>query len=122
MRTKRRISGVEFAAIRPLLTTISEERIEAARLALVEGNRHSAIAEQFGWTRPAVTDAARVVFQKVEAYRQSQEALRQAQGGEGVPPGWERAELIAPAALIEKFRAEIPTIQTTAKRKAAKKK
>lgn len=122
MGTKRRISAIEFAAVLPLLRKITGDRKEAARLALVEGERHSVIAEKYGCSRAAVTDAARVVFEKVEAYRRSQEVMRKAQGGEAIPPGWERVELVAPAALIEKFKAEIPTIPTPAKRKAAKKK
>lgn len=104
MRTKRRTTAAEFGAVRPLLN-ISHDRIEAARLALVEGQTLQAIGDQFGWSRQAVGDAVSVVWRKLEDYHESQRAA--ANAGALLPPGWEQVTLIAPSHLIAKFRGEI---------------
>ena len=104
MRTKRRTTAAEFEAVRPLLN-ISHDRIEAARLALVEGRTLQAIGDQFGWSRQAVGDAVSVVWKKLEDYHESQRAAANAVAL--LPPGWEQVTLIAPSHLIAKFRGEI---------------
>lgn len=120
MRAKRRMSAAEFAAVRPLLK-ISSDRIEAARLALVDGETLSAVGERFGWSRQAVGDAVGVIWQTLESYHESQRAA--ANAGALLPPGWEQVTLIAPSHLIARFREEIaqaspqPVRQTRAKKK-----
>jgi len=104
MRLKRRMTATEFEAVRPLLN-ISDDRIEAARLALVEGRTLQAVGDQFGWSRQAVGDAVSVVWKKLEDYRESQRVA--ANAGTLLPPGWEQVTLIAPSHLIAKFRGEI---------------
>ena len=64
---KRRLSAKEFDALRPLLR-ISERRIEAARLAMVEGHTLQSVADRYGWTRQAVGDAVRIVWRQHERY------------------------------------------------------
>ena len=102
MRVKRRVTAPEFEAVRPLLN-ISEERIEAARAVLVEGQRLQAVANRYGWSRQAVHDTVSVVWRTFQRYQEAQTAAV----GEPVPPGWERVTLVAPADLIARFRAEI---------------
>lgn len=104
MREKRRMTAVEFEALRPLLT-ISAERIEAARLALVEGQTLAAVGEKFGFTRQAAGDAVSVVWKRLEDYHEAQRVT--ASAGALLPPGWEQVTLIAPTPLVAKFRAEI---------------
>lgn len=104
MKAQRRMTGVEFDAIRPLLN-ISEDRIKAARMALVDGQTMQGIANVFGWTRQAVFAAVNVVWRAAERYHESQRAANSA--GTLLPPGWEQVTLIAPSSLIAKFRAEI---------------
>lgn len=120
MKAKRRMSAAEFEAVRPLLN-ISKDRIEAARSALVEDQTFQAISDQFGWSRQAVNNAVRVVWQTVEKYRESQRVA--ANAGDSLPPGWERITLITPSYLVPSFRAAIaqalsqPSSNTTRKLK-----
>lgn len=104
MRIKRRMSSAEFTAVRPFLK-ISDERIEAARRALVDGETLQAIGTYFGWSRQAVGDAVDVVWRALAVYRESQEASAAAVGH--LPPGWDQVTLIAPHELIAKFRGEV---------------
>jgi len=107
MRIKRRMIAVEFEAVRPLLN-ISAERIESARLALVEGRTFQAVGDQFGWSRQAVSDAVNVVWKTFENYRKAQQAIVSATAQ--LPAGWEQATLIAPSHLMAKFRWEIAQV------------
>jgi hypothetical protein len=98
------MTAAEFEAVRPLLK-ISDDRIKAARLALVDGQTLQSIGEKFGWSRQAVGDSVGVVWKTFESYHESQRAA--ANAGALLPPGWEQVVLIAPSHLIAKFRAEI---------------
>lgn len=124
MRVKRRITAAEFQSIRPLLK-LSDERIEAARAALVDGETLQAVGDRYGWTRQAAGDAVSAVWRTLESYREGQQAA--ASAGTLLPPGWEQVTLIAPSHLIERFRSEIaqaaplPAKKTTAKKKTVAK-
>lgn len=119
-RAKRRIISAEFDAVRPLLN-ISSDRIEAARLVLVEGKTLQAVGDKFECTRQAVGDTVNVVWRTLERYHESQRAA--ANAGALLPPGWEQVTLIAPTNLIDKFRAEIAKVapQVVKKTETAKK-
>lgn len=104
MRAKRRMTAAEFEAVRPLLN-ISDDRIKAARLALVDGQTLQGVGNLFGWSRQAVGDAVNVVWKTLESYHESQRAAANACGL--LPPGWEQVTLIAPSHLVAKFRGEI---------------
>jgi len=104
VRAKRRVSAAEFDAVRPFLK-ISDERVKAARGALVEGLTLQVLGQRFGWTRQAVGDAVSTVWRTLETYRESQ---RLASSADTVlPPGWVKVTLIAPTHLIERFKTEI---------------
>ncbi|UTH34288.1 TrfB-related DNA-binding protein [Ectopseudomonas hydrolytica] len=73
----RTLTAAEFEAVRPLLG-ISDERIEAARQAMVEGRKMAEIAEAFGWkSRQAVDRAVTNVWAEYQKYREGQEAAAQ---------------------------------------------
>lgn len=112
------MSGSEFEAIVPLLN-ISENRMKASRMALVDGQTLQSVANIFGWTRQAVGDAVDVVWRTFERYRESQRAA--ANAGTQLPPGWEKVTLIAPSHLITKFRAEIAQVSPQAMSQPVKK-
>jgi hypothetical protein len=113
------MTGADFDALRPfLLGRISDDRVSAARLALVDGQTLQGVASIYGWTRQAVGDAVGVVWRIFEQYQESQ-AVAQA---DAVPAGWKKVTLVAPVALIEKFRAEIAESGATLTVKASKKK
>lgn len=114
MRAKRRMNAAEFEGVRPLLK-ISDDRIKAARLALVDGLTLQAIGDQFGWTRQAVGDAVSIVWKTLESYRESLRATANACAS--LPPGWEQVTLIAPSDLISKFREEIAQAAPPPKKK-----
>lgn len=98
----------EFAAVRPLLN-ISEDRIEAARAALVEGRTLKDVGDQYNWTRQAVNDSVNVAWRTLESYREAKCAEINASIG-SLSPGWEQVTLLAPHDLIAKFRDEILAI------------
>ena len=116
MRVKRRMTAAEFQSIRPLLK-LSDERIEAARAALVDGETLQAVGDRYGWTRQAAGDAVSAVWRTLESYREGQQAA--ASAGTLLPPGWEQVTLIAPSHLIERFRNEIAQAAPLLVKKAA---
>jgi hypothetical protein len=122
-RLKRRMTAIEFEAVRPLVN-ISEERSKQARAALVDGLTLASIAEAYDTSRQNVNDVVRIVWQGFERYQESQRANSNAAGTLILPPGWEQVTLIAPSHLIKKFRAEIADASagtTTVKPKARRK-
>jgi len=94
----------EFEAVRCLLN-ISDDRVNAAHAALVEGRTFQSIADQYNWTRQAVNDAVGVVWRTLDNYREAQRAELAAMNF--LPPGWEQTTFVAPSPLIAKFRDEI---------------
>lgn len=119
MRAKRRITAAEFQMIRPLLK-LSDERIEAARAALVDGETLQTVGDRYGWTRQAAGDAVSAVWRTLESHRDGQRAA--ASAGALLPPGWEQVTLIAPSYLIERFRNEIAQAAPVPVKKAANRK
>ena len=109
MRPKKRMSAAEFETVKPMLK-ISDERVEAARAALVEGQTLQSIGDKYGWSRQAVADTVNVVLRTLAIFHESQQAAENA--GKILPPGWEQVTLIAPSYLIEKFRNEIIEVST----------
>lgn len=116
MRAKRRLTAAEFQTIRPLLK-LSDERVEAARAALVDGETLQAVGARYGWTRQAAGDAVSAVWRTLESYQESQRAA--ASAGALLPPGWEQVTLIAPSHLIKQFRDEIAQAAPLPAKKAA---
>jgi hypothetical protein len=104
-RKKRHMTTAEFEAVRPLLS-ISKDRIDAAYSALVLGEVLQKIADQYGWTRQAVNDAASIVWSTLQAYRIAQQAEVKALN-QHLPDGWEMLSIAAPVDLIEKFKKEV---------------
>lgn len=107
-RDKRRMTAADFDAVRPLLKNVSKERGDAARSALVDGETLAVIAERLGCSRQAINNVVTTFWEKLADYHAAQRAT--ANAGVLLPPGWEQVTLIAPSALIEKFRAEIAAI------------
>jgi hypothetical protein len=120
MRNKRKMMAIEFDSIRPLLN-ISDDRIQAARSALVDNETYQTVANRYGWTRQAVGDSVDVVWRTLLKYRETQNVA--ANADESLPTGWERVELVAPSSMIAKFRMEIDQVSRsqTGKPKPAKK-
>ncbi|HHM8819540.1 TPA: TrfB-related DNA-binding protein [Pseudomonas aeruginosa] len=71
----RMMTAVQFEAVRPFLR-ISEERIEAARQAMVEERKYTEIAAVFGWkSRQSVERAVVAVWDAFQKYEESQAAV-----------------------------------------------
>lgn len=104
-RAKRRMTAADFDAARKLLKNVSDDRAAAARSALVDGETLAVIAERHNWSRQAVNKVVGRFWDKLEEYHEAQRA--KTHEGVIVPPGWEIVTLIAPSALVERFRAEI---------------
>jgi hypothetical protein len=99
---KRSMTAAEFDAVKPFLN-ISEERIKAARMALVDQMTLQAVGDIFGWSRQAVGFCVNAVWEKFAAYQESLTA----QVGSDLPEGYERVTLVAPKELIPGFYAQI---------------
>ncbi|VVN27056.1 hypothetical protein PS623_04589 [Pseudomonas fluorescens] len=74
----RTMSAAQFEAVRPFLSSLSVERIEAARLAMVEEKKFDDIRKQFDWqSRQAVDRAVSIVWKVFQKYQESQAAVSQ---------------------------------------------
>lgn len=108
--TKRRMSATQFQALRPFLTRMRPEFVEAARLALVEDMPLESISVINGWpSRQTVSDAVTRVYaawHRYAATKTSADVLAGSPGGV-VPVGWESVTLIAPPELIRRFRQDV---------------
>ena len=104
-RAKRRLRDDQFKVILPLLSHLSDTRIEAARRALVAGETLQSISDDYGWSsRAAAGDAVDAVWSVWLMYEKTQEI---ANSSSLVPKGWSRVILIAPSQLVSKFQDEI---------------
>jgi hypothetical protein len=110
---KRRMTAIEFDALRPLLTVFSEDRCNAARAVLVDGKTLQSAATENGFaTRQAVNGSVAAIW---SIYEQYNESLRiSAAAGTLLPPDWEKVTLIAPRHLIAEFRVKIAEAATEA--------
>lgn len=109
-REKRRMTQADFDAVRPLLKNVSKDRCDAAKSALVDGETLAVVAARHGCTRQAINNTVNTFWNRATEYYEAQSAT--ANAGVLLPPGWEQVTLIAPRALIEKFRAEIAALAT----------
>lgn len=103
-RGKGRMTALEFAALRPLLRN-EPERVEVARLVLVEGMTHEAAGQQYGLSRQNVSSLMVMVLRVHERFVRAQ-AEADAAVAALLPPGWERATVVAPKALLAKLRED----------------
>lgn len=104
MTKRRRMTELEFAAVRHLLN-ISEESQNLAHAVLVEGKSLREVAKATGHVFQFVDKNTKVVLSTFDRYQQARRVEESA--GTQLPPGWESATLIAPSQLIDKFRREI---------------
>jgi hypothetical protein len=109
-REKRRMTQADFDAVIPLLKNVSKDRCDAAKSALVDGETLAVVAARHNCTRQAINNTVNTFWAKATDYYEAQRAT--ANAGVLLPPGWEQVTLIAPRALIEKFRAEIAALAT----------
>jgi hypothetical protein len=91
---------------------MTEDRINAARAALVDNETLESIAKPYGWNKQAVGTAVNTVwtiFQRVKESLRVAEAggISYAERSPDLPKGWSRVVLDAPDRLIEKFKREI---------------
>jgi len=96
------MSAIEFEALRPFLTHLSDDRVEAARLALVESDTQTlhTISEKFNVSRQAVDKSVGSVWKVYEAYQASMAARLAA-----VPDGWQ--QMLVPIELMPQVQALI---------------
>ena len=71
MQSKRRMTAEEFEAVRQRLEgRINAQRLEAARLALVEGMKLQSVADRFNWSaRQTVNTIVRIACDDLAEYR-----------------------------------------------------
>lgn len=101
------MSANEFEALRPLMS-ISKDRQDAARMALVDGQTLQGIGNIYKLTRQAVGSSVSAVWKVYERWQESQRAA--ATVSEVIPEGWERITIIAPSQLIAKFKSEVAQV------------
>ena len=101
----RKFTQAQFDAAASLLhRKMKPERLESARLHLVDGLTMKAAGAAVGraepYSRQVVDDACKIVVRAWQTYENLQ-----AQGPiPSVPNGWERVTLVAPPALANEFR------------------
>ncbi|MES2899560.1 MAG: hypothetical protein V4723_07515 [Pseudomonadota bacterium] len=101
----RRLTAAQFAAAMVLITNMSPERRTAARLALVDGMTAEAVGTFYGWSRTAVNNAERVVWEAAERFRLAK-AAEEGAGGK-LPRGWGREVMTAPKPLLKQWKAQL---------------
>lgn len=111
-RPKRRMTPADFDAVRALLKQVSDDRAAVARAALVDGETLAVIAERHQCTRQAVNGAVDTFWSKLAEYHEAEKA--KAHAGVLVPPGWEVVTIVAPTEMIEKFRADLAALPSSA--------
>jgi TrfB plasmid transcriptional repressor len=103
---KRRLTAEQFDEVRPHLARLNEDRIMAARMALVDDLPLDSIAKHFGWTaRQTVSSAVTGVFAAIARMEKAQ--LMATDLGVLNPPGWEAVTFLAPPSLIATWRKEL---------------
>jgi len=113
---KRRMTAAEFEAVLPHLTGMSEDRIKAARAALVDNVKLVDIGKLYGWQKQGVGSAVNIVWKAFERVKESlrvaeEKGVIYSEGTPNLPDGWKRITLDAPEYLIEIFKAEIEKIR-----------
>ncbi|WP_164707469.1 hypothetical protein [Metapseudomonas otitidis] len=107
-RRRNSLTADEFNAVRTLLPNWSEERIEAARLHLVEGMTLQATAEKVGMaSRQYVSSTVRIFLNYYDRYRAAVTGSGGADEEKPVPPGWELAVVVAPKELLDQLYVDI---------------
>lgn len=110
-RTPRKypLTAAEFEAVEPFLRknkALSEERIAAARMVMVENKTYQEAADLYGWNRPNVYSAVKAVWERYQIFKQSLPADLSMQSLTApIPSGWERQVVIAPKELMAKILA-----------------
>ncbi|WP_424196730.1 TrfB-related DNA-binding protein (plasmid) [Ampullimonas aquatilis] len=107
VKSPYRMKAIHFDTLRPFIK-MNEKKLDAARLALVDGIAHLEIANQFGWKRQFVGQIVKEVQLADETHTIAKQNASLAVGK--LLPGWELVTLIAPTNLINKFRAEIDKV------------
>ncbi|MBI6621550.1 hypothetical protein YA0783_25000 [Pseudomonas corrugata] len=104
---KYALTAAQFRAVEPFLRTnkaLSEDRIAAARMVMVEGKSYQEAADAFGWSKPNAFSSVKAVWERYQVYVQSLPANISVQSlTADLPRGWERAVLIAPKELMDEF-------------------
>lgn len=109
---KRRMTAAEFDLVLPHLSGMTEDRIKAARAALVDNVKLVDVGKLYGWQKQGVGSAVNIVWKAFQRVKESlrlaeEEGVRYSDEIPDLPNGWKRVTLDAPEYLIEIFRAEI---------------
>ena len=109
---KRRMTAAEFESVLPHLSGMSDDRIKAARAALVDNVKLVDVGKLYGWQKQGVGSAVNIVWKIFQRVKESlrvaeEEGVRYSDGSPDLPDGWKRVTLDAPEYLIEIFKAEI---------------
>ena len=109
---KRRMTAAEFESVLPHLSGMSDDRIKAARAALVDNVKLVDVGKLYGWQKQGVGSAVNIVWKIFQRVKESlrvaeEEGFRYSDGPPDLPDGWKRVTIDAPEYLIEIFKAEI---------------
>lgn len=98
------LTAAEFEAVEPFLRNnkaLSEDRIAAARMVMVENKTYQEAADLFGWNRPNVYSAVKAVWERYQVFKQSLPADVSMQSLTApIPRGWKRQVVIAPSEMM----------------------
>ncbi|CAN7654376.1 transcriptional regulator KorA [Acidovorax sp. LjRoot129] len=100
------VTIAEFEALQRLVAySLSADRIEAARLVMVDGLSNQEAADRFGVTRQAIWKTVERMRETLHAYREAK-ATEEAALSRVLPRGWKRVTVSAPGAIVDRFVAE----------------
>lgn len=106
MTNEAAVTVAEFEALQRLLAdSLSADRIEAARLVMVEGLSNQEAADRFGVTRQAIWKTVGRLWETLRAYREAR-AIEEVALARVLPRGWKRVTVSAPSAIVDRFEAE----------------
>jgi hypothetical protein len=104
VRAKKRLTEAQFDSVRPFLG-ISEKRIRSAYEAMVLGKPMTAISQEAGWCKQAVSKTVGIVW---ETHQRLQEGIgtRKSKRLTLLPPGWTEITLVVPDDVAEKIKLD----------------
>lgn len=104
------MTAAQFDAVQLLIGTMSKDRRDAARMALVDGQTQQLIAAIYGWGRTAVDNAERAIWEAFGRYEEAKQV--EANGGAKLPRGWIRISVAAPREVAKKIEAEVAALES----------
>ncbi len=91
---KRQLTPEEFKALRPHLTRMKPQNVDAAYQVLVTGKTQLAMAKELGITQQSVCDAVNAVWRHFQTYYEKKTGFK-------IPADWIKVSAVLPPEMAE---------------------